>query len=143
MSRTAAAIGAAVETIEPELLAMLPEFQARLEWVLANRTDLASLVSHWQVPGAGERRLLALARGHRMKRVLRRMLDPGRPPRAGDGLLVSVGSGYRLQADAAVLDRVSAITPVPGGVGPVTTATLLANVVNLAALYQGKTQDVS
>jgi len=66
----------AVETIEPELLAMLPEFQARLEWVLANRTDLASLVSHWQVPGAGERRLLALARGHRMKRVLRRMLDP-------------------------------------------------------------------
>jgi methylenetetrahydrofolate dehydrogenase (NADP+)/methenyltetrahydrofolate cyclohydrolase len=32
----------------------------------------------------------------------------------------------------AVLDRVSAITPVPGGVGPVTTAVLLANVVFLA-----------
>jgi hypothetical protein len=40
------------------------------------RSDLASLVSRWQEPGAGERRLLALARGHRMKRVLRRMLDP-------------------------------------------------------------------
>ncbi|MHB8732968.1 MAG: MGH1-like glycoside hydrolase domain-containing protein [bacterium] len=66
----------AVETIEPELLAMLPEFRSRLEWVLANRSDLASLVSRWQEPGAGERRLLALARGHRMKRVLRRALDP-------------------------------------------------------------------
>ncbi|HEV2282076.1 MAG TPA: glucosidase [bacterium] len=66
----------AVETIEPELLVMLPEFRSRLEWVLANRSDLASLVSRWQEPGAGERRLLALARGHRMKRVLRRALDP-------------------------------------------------------------------
>ncbi|HLY21531.1 MAG TPA: glucosidase [bacterium] len=66
----------AVETIEPALLAMLPEFRSRLEWVLANRSDLASLVSRWQEPGAGERRLLALARGHRMKRVLRRALDP-------------------------------------------------------------------
>jgi methylenetetrahydrofolate dehydrogenase (NADP+) / methenyltetrahydrofolate cyclohydrolase len=35
---------------------------------------------------------------------------------------------------AAVVDRVSAITPVPGGVGPVTTATMLANVPKLAAL---------
>jgi methylenetetrahydrofolate dehydrogenase (NADP+)/methenyltetrahydrofolate cyclohydrolase len=34
----------------------------------------------------------------------------------------------------AVLDRVSAITPVPGGVGPVTTATMLSNVVALAML---------
>ena len=66
----------AVETIEPELLARVPEFRSRLEWVLANRSDLAGLVSRWQVPGAGERRLLALARGHRMKRVLRRVLDP-------------------------------------------------------------------
>jgi hypothetical protein len=34
------------------------------------------LVSRWNEPGEGERRLLALARGHRMKRVLRRVLDP-------------------------------------------------------------------
>jgi methylenetetrahydrofolate dehydrogenase (NADP+)/methenyltetrahydrofolate cyclohydrolase len=32
----------------------------------------------------------------------------------------------------AVLDRVAAITPVPGGVGPVTSALLLANAVALA-----------
>lgn len=43
----------------------------------------------------------------------------------------------------AVLDRVTAITPVPGGVGPVTTATLLANVVALAALHRGKARRYS
>ncbi len=66
----------AVETIEPELLEELPGFRGRLEWFLANRPDLAGLVSHWDEPGAGRRRLLALVRGHRMKRLLGRMLDP-------------------------------------------------------------------
>ncbi|MBA3943238.1 MAG: glucosidase [Herpetosiphonaceae bacterium] len=66
----------AVKTIEPELLDSLPEFKSRLEWYLANRPDLAQLVSRWQEPGVGERRLLALCRGHRMKRLLRRALDP-------------------------------------------------------------------
>ncbi len=65
----------AVETLEPELLARLPEFRGRLEWVLGHRPDLAALVSRWQDPGRGERRLLSLLRGHRMKRLLRRMLD--------------------------------------------------------------------
>lgn len=37
----------------------------------------------------------------------------------------------------AVRDRVAAITPVPGGVGPVTTAILLANVVALADIHRG------
>ena len=65
----------AVETIEPHLLAVLPHFRARLEWFLTHRPALASLVSRWQEPGVGERRLLALVRGSRMKRLLRRMLD--------------------------------------------------------------------
>jgi hypothetical protein len=65
----------AVETLEPELLQRLPEFRERLEWFLAHRPDLASLVSRWQEPGRGERRLLSLLRGHRMKCLLRRMLD--------------------------------------------------------------------
>lgn len=65
----------AVETLEPELLAKVPEFTRRLEWFLAYRPDLASLISRWQVPGAGERRLLSLLRGHRLKCLLRRMLD--------------------------------------------------------------------
>jgi hypothetical protein len=65
----------AVETLEPELLSRLPEFRRRQEWVLGHRPDLAALVSRWQEPGRGERRLLSLLRGHRMKRLLRRMLD--------------------------------------------------------------------
>jgi hypothetical protein len=66
----------AVETIEPELLQIVPQFRTRLEWVLANRPELASLISRWHEPGVGERRLLALVRGSRMKRLLKRMLDP-------------------------------------------------------------------
>jgi hypothetical protein len=66
----------AVETIQPQLIDMLPGFKARLEWYLMHRPDLASLVSRWQEPGMGERRLVALTRGHRMKCLLRRMLDP-------------------------------------------------------------------
>ena len=64
-----------VETLEPELLDRLPGFRKRLEWVLANRPELAKLVSYWQSPGRGQRRLLSLLRGHRMKKLLTRMLD--------------------------------------------------------------------
>jgi hypothetical protein len=65
----------AVEVIEPEDLEQAPRFKARLEWYLANRPDLAALVSRWTVPGQGQRRLLSLLRGSRMKRLFRRMLD--------------------------------------------------------------------
>jgi hypothetical protein len=65
----------AVETIEPELLDRVPGFKRRLEWMLENRPELAGLVSRWEAPGRGERRLLSLLRGHRMKMLLRRMLD--------------------------------------------------------------------
>jgi len=66
----------AVETVQWQLIESLPGFKARLEWYLSNRPDLCSLISRWQEPGAGERRLIALTRGHRMKCLLRRMLDP-------------------------------------------------------------------
>jgi Glycosyl hydrolase family 63 C-terminal domain len=65
----------AVETLEPEMLQKLPGFRRRLEWFLNHRPDLADLVSHWQSPGRGERRLLSLLRGHRMKKLLVRMLN--------------------------------------------------------------------
>jgi hypothetical protein len=65
----------AVETLEPEMLERLPDFKRRLKWFLSHRPDLARLVSRWEEPGRGERRLLSLLRGHRMKRLLRRMLD--------------------------------------------------------------------
>ena len=65
----------AVETLDPELLDRLPEFRKRLEWFLNYRPELAALVSRWHVPGSGDCRLLSLLRGHRMKALLRRMLD--------------------------------------------------------------------
>ncbi|MFI4867821.1 MAG: glucosidase [Steroidobacterales bacterium] len=65
----------AVETLEPELLDRLPDFKRRLEWFLNYRPDLAALVSHWNEEGRGHRRLLSLLRGHRMKLILKRMLD--------------------------------------------------------------------
>ncbi|MFN7933669.1 MAG: glucosidase [Bryobacteraceae bacterium] len=65
----------AVETLEPSLLEEVPQFHARLKWFLDYRPDLAKLVSRWQQPGKGDRRLLSLLRGHRMKSLLRRMLD--------------------------------------------------------------------
>ena len=67
----------AVETIEPDVLDGLPAFKARLEWFLEHRPDLASLVSQWHEPGAGDRRLLALVRSDHLKCLLRRALDPG------------------------------------------------------------------
>ncbi len=66
----------AVETLEPDLLARLPNFSRRLHLFLSRRPDLAGLVARWDEPGIGERRLLSLLRGHRMKRLLLRVLDP-------------------------------------------------------------------
>ena len=66
----------AVETVEPETLARLPGFARRLDWFLENRPELARLVSRWSEAGAGDRHLLAIVRGSRMKRLLRRALDP-------------------------------------------------------------------
>ncbi len=65
----------AVETLEADLCSRVPAFSERLDWFLDYRPDLAALVSRWNVPGKGERRLLSLLRGSRMKKLLRRMLD--------------------------------------------------------------------
>ena len=65
----------AVETLEPEMLLQLPDFHGRLKWFLQYRPDLAKLVSRWQEEGVGQRNLLSLLRGHRMKCLLRRLLD--------------------------------------------------------------------
>ncbi|MGH2557710.1 MAG: MGH1-like glycoside hydrolase domain-containing protein, partial [Thermomicrobiales bacterium] len=66
----------AVETIEPDLKELLPDFDRRLRWFLRYRKDLAGLVPSWLEPGAGKRRLLTLVTGDRMRRILTKMLDP-------------------------------------------------------------------
>ncbi len=65
----------AVETLEHDLMEQLPDFHARLEWFLNYRPDLAKLVSRWNESGDNHRHLLSLLRGHRMKALLKRMLD--------------------------------------------------------------------
>jgi len=65
----------AVEVLDSDLLDKVPEFKARLEWFLSHRPDLAKLVSRWNDMGMKETHLLSLLRGHRMKRLLKRMLD--------------------------------------------------------------------
>jgi hypothetical protein len=65
----------AVEVLEEEIFSNNPEFSERLLWFLNNRPDLANLISRWHEKGRGERHLLSLLRGHRMKALLKRMLD--------------------------------------------------------------------
>jgi Glycosyl hydrolase family 63 C-terminal domain len=65
----------AVEVLDEEVFEENPEFKARAEWFLENRPDLANLISRWGVKTKSQRHLLSLLRGHRMKRILKRMLD--------------------------------------------------------------------
>lgn len=65
----------AVEVLEPELINHAPEFEKRLKWFLKNKPQMSKLVSRWYERGSGETRLLSLLRGHRMKKLLKRMLD--------------------------------------------------------------------
>ena len=65
----------AVQVLESATFDRLPGFASRLEWFLKHREDLANLVSRWTEPAQGERHLLSLLRGHRVKRLLARALD--------------------------------------------------------------------
>ncbi|HJS87002.1 MAG TPA: glucosidase [Acetobacteraceae bacterium] len=65
----------AVEVLDPDIPARFPEFAKRMRWMLTHRPELATQVSHYDQPGKGDRFLLSLLRGHRMKALLARMLD--------------------------------------------------------------------
>ncbi len=64
-----------VEVIDDALLKSQPVFAERLRWFLSNQPKMANLVSRWGEKGKDEKHLLSLLRGHRMKRLLSRMLD--------------------------------------------------------------------
>lgn len=53
----------------------LPKLRAHLDKFMSRRPDLVSLVSYWRDTNGNEQHLLSLLRGHRMKLLLRRMLD--------------------------------------------------------------------
>ena len=65
----------AVEVLDASVFTRLRRFSARAHWFLEHRPHLARLVSRWHDASTGERHLLSLLRGHRMKRLLSRMLD--------------------------------------------------------------------
>ncbi|MDO7845858.1 glucosidase [Hymenobacter sp. M29] len=65
----------AVEVIDDELLATVPEFYARALALIQRRPLLAELVSRWQEPGHSTRHLMGLMRRSRLRHVLTRMLD--------------------------------------------------------------------
>ncbi|MGV9002795.1 MGH1-like glycoside hydrolase domain-containing protein [Flavobacterium sp.] len=64
----------AVEVLDQELIDM-PGFSRRLRWFLENRPELANLVSYWREKNQEDRHLLSMLRGHRFKKILKRMLD--------------------------------------------------------------------
>ena len=64
----------AVELLNADILWRLPDFNARIQWIFANRPDLASLVSRWNDKNSADYSLLALMRKQRLNRVLTWML---------------------------------------------------------------------
>jgi hypothetical protein len=65
----------AVRVLAQDRHVNLPGWRERISWFREHRPDLARLVSRWHEPGVGNSTLLSLLRGHRMKCLLRRMLD--------------------------------------------------------------------
>jgi hypothetical protein len=65
----------AVETLDSDLLDRLPGFKRRMEWFLHNRKDLTQNTACMKTPGMGERRLLSIVDGDKLRQVLRYMLD--------------------------------------------------------------------
>jgi len=65
-----------VEVIDLKRLENMPNFSERMDWYLRYRSKLAELVSHWDVPGSENTRLLSICRTFRLSSVLERMLDP-------------------------------------------------------------------
>ena len=65
----------AVTTLEPDRLKRLPGFTERLEWFEANRPELSNNVACFTAPGVGARRLLAIVKPDKLRRVLEKMLD--------------------------------------------------------------------
>ncbi|MBI1742347.1 glucosidase [Candidatus Acetothermia bacterium] len=68
----------AVETLEPDLLEMLPRFKQRVEWFIKYRPQMVRNIASLTMPGEGGRRLLTMVDREKIKRILPRMLDTAR-----------------------------------------------------------------
>jgi hypothetical protein len=65
----------AVSVLEPEILSKMKTFNRRLHWFVDNRPHLTGNMASVDLPGVGERRLLAILTRERLVRVLQRMID--------------------------------------------------------------------
>lgn len=65
----------AVETLEPKTIDRFPGFARRMQWFIQNRPDLAKNIASLETPGMGERKLLSIVSGEKLKRILEKMLD--------------------------------------------------------------------
>ena len=66
----------AVMSLEPDLLATLPNFRRRLEWFVEYRPHLVANIASLTEPGHKDRRLLSLVNREQLHLVTQRMLDP-------------------------------------------------------------------
>ncbi len=65
----------AVETLDADALDRLPAFKRRLDWFIEHRPDLTQHVASMKTRGSVNRRLLAVVWPHRLRRVLKVLLD--------------------------------------------------------------------
>ncbi|NCD72235.1 MGH1-like glycoside hydrolase domain-containing protein [Mucilaginibacter agri] len=65
----------AVEVLSDNEITASPIFNTRLKWFYDNRPDLANQISRLNELNPEGKRLVSLLRGHRMKMLLKRMLD--------------------------------------------------------------------
>ncbi len=65
----------AVETIDPDLLARLPDFRNRLEWFFRFKSEFVGDAASITRTGEEDRRLFAIVNEARLRAMLKRMLD--------------------------------------------------------------------
>jgi hypothetical protein len=68
----------AIDTIDPAVLEALPEFNRRFGWFVRNRPDLIKDCADMKKQGTGGRRLLSIVDAHKLRCILRNMLDEKR-----------------------------------------------------------------
>ena len=65
----------AVETVEPDVMARMPDFDRRMHWFIENRPHLVANMADVDDRGESHRRLFAILTRDKLMKVLRRMLD--------------------------------------------------------------------
>ena len=64
----------AVQTLEPDLLEILPRFKKRMDWFVKNRPQWVNRIASLVEPGEGKRRLLSIVDRKKLQKILDYML---------------------------------------------------------------------